>query len=132
MWKLLMLVVVQSMAAALMGARRVLGIDVDRDAIDSAETSARLNTLPDSITFQVADFRTDPPQPADLVLANLTGGMLVSSAASITALVRGGGRLIISGFDGTEIAAVRQAFSAFAESAQLTEDNWMALLLRRH
>src|SRR5688572_3021506 len=48
---------VLSMAAALMGARRVTGIDVDRDAIDSAETSARLNTLPDTITFAVSDFR---------------------------------------------------------------------------
>ena len=48
---------VLSMAAALMGARRVIGIDVDQDAIDSAEASARLNTLPDTITFQVSDFR---------------------------------------------------------------------------
>lgn len=123
---------VLSMAAALMGARRVIGIDVDRDAIDSAEASARLNTLPDSITFMVGDFRTDPPPPADLVLANLTGGMLTSSAGAITALVRPGGRLIVSGFDGTEVDAVRHAFSSFAESAQLVEDNWIALLLQLH
>ena len=33
---------VLSMAAALMGARSVVGIDVDQDAINSAETSAQL------------------------------------------------------------------------------------------
>ena len=49
---------VLSMAAALGGARRVVGIDVDADAIGSAEASARLNTLPDTIAFRVADFRT--------------------------------------------------------------------------
>src|SRR5829696_6267444 len=40
---------VLSMAAALMGARSVVGIDIDQDAINSAETSARLNTLPDTL-----------------------------------------------------------------------------------
>ncbi len=74
---------VLSMAAALSGARSVIGIDVDQDAIDSAESSARLNTLPDTITFQVSDFRRHPPKPADIVLANLTGGMLTSSASVI-------------------------------------------------
>jgi ribosomal protein L11 methyltransferase len=120
---------VLSMAAALMGARSVIGIDIDQDAIDSAEASARLNTLPDSITFTVADFRSTPPKPADLVLANLTGGMLTSSASSIAALVRPQGRLIISGFDASEVDAVRRAFASFREDARLAEDTWMALLL---
>ena len=122
---------VLSMAAALMGARRVIGIDIDQDAIDSAETSARLNTLPDSITFVVSDFRNDPPKPADVVLANLTGGMLTSSAESIAALVRPGGRLILSGFDHTEVDRVVAAFPAFTERQRLTEDNWIALHLQR-
>ena len=120
---------VLSMAAALMGARAVVGIDIDQDAIDSAETSARLNTLPDTITFRVDDFRAHPPQPADLVLANLTGGMLTSSAPSIAALVRPRGQLIVSGFDHTEVEGVRSAFASFTERRRLSEDNWIALLL---
>ena len=120
---------VLSMAAALMGARRVIGIDVDQDAINSAETSANLNTLPDTITFVVSDFRHDPPQPAELILANLTGGMLTSSAAAIGALVRPGGQLILSGFDHTEVDRVTDAFTDFDERARLSEDNWIALLL---
>ncbi len=108
---------VLSMAAALMGARSVVGIDIDQDAIDSAETSARMNTLPDTITFQVLDFRNDPPKPAELVLANLTGGMLTSSATAIAALVRPGGQLILSGFDHTEVDRVLAAFDPFARTA---------------
>ena len=120
---------VLSMAAALMGARAVIGIDIDQDAIDSAESSARLNTLPDTITFRVDDFRAHPPPPADLVLANLTGGMLTSSAPAIAALVRPRGRLILSGFDHTEVDAVLAAFAGFTEHQRLSEDNWIALLL---
>lgn len=120
---------VLSMAAALMGARRVAGIDVDQDAIDSAEASARLNTLPDTITFSVGDFRKDPPAPADVVLANLTGGMLTSSAAAIAALVRPHGQLILSGFDHTEVDRVLASFASFTEQQRLSEDNWIALRL---
>jgi ribosomal protein L11 methyltransferase len=122
---------VLSMAAALMGARSVVGIDVDQDAINSAEASANLNTLPDTITFVVADFRHDPPQPAHIVLANLTGGMLTSSASAITELVRPGGQLIVSGFDHTEVDEVLTAFPGFSERQRLTEDNWIALHLTR-
>lgn len=122
---------VLSMAAALMGARTVVGIDVDQDAINSAEASAQLNTLPDTITFQVSDFRHDPPKPADLVLANLTGGMLTSSATAIAALVRPRGQLILSGFDHTEVERVVAAFAGFGEVKRLAEDNWIALHLQQ-
>ncbi len=120
---------VLSMAAALMGARTVVGIDIDQDAINSAESSAGLNTLPDTITFQVSDFRHAPPAPAGIVLANLTGGMLTSSAASIAALVRPHGQLILSGFDHTEADSVLAAFASFTERRRLSEDSWVALLL---
>jgi ribosomal protein L11 methyltransferase len=145
---------VLSMAAALGGARRVFGIDVDQDAINSAEASAALNTLPDTITFAVGDFRADraglksgpyapdraglesgpyvpsePYAPADLVLANLTGGMLISNAAAVTALVRPGGRAILSGFDQSEAGAVVAAFTGLAERAHLTEEGWVAVIL---
>ena len=122
---------VLSMAAALMGARRVTGIDVDQDANNSAESSARLNTLPDTIEFQVCDFRHSPPSPADIVLANLTGGMLTSSAASIAALVRPHGQLVLSGFDHTEADRVLAAFASFTERQRLSEDNWVALQLQK-
>ena len=122
---------VLSMAAALGGARRVVGIDVDQDAIDSAETSARLNTLPDSITFEVSDFRQRPPAAADIVLANLTGGMLTSSAGAIADLVRPRGRLIVSGFDHSEVDGVTAAFSSLGEVRRVSEDNWIALVLAK-
>lgn len=122
---------VLTMAAALSGARRVIGIDVDADAIQSAETSARMNTLPDTLEFQVSDFRSSPPAPADVVLANLTGGMLTSSGPALAALVKPGGQMILSGFDHTEVDAVIAAFPAFIERRRLSEDNWLALYLRR-
>ena len=120
---------VLAMAAALRGARSVVGVDVDQDAISSAEASARVNILPDTITFTIGDFRRDPPAPADVVLANLTGGMLTSSAAAIARVVRPGGQLIVSGFDVSEMEAVAAAFAAFGERERLTDEGWVALRL---
>lgn len=120
---------VLAMAAALRGARSVVGLDVDQDAIHSAEASARLNTLPDTITFVVGDFRNDPPAPADVIVANLTGGMLVATAAQIGALLKSGGQLIVSGFDRSEVDAVARAFAALTERRRLTDEGWVALRL---
>jgi len=122
---------VLSMAAALRGARRVTGIDVDIDAIASAEASAALNPLPDTIEFRVDDFRSKPPAAADVVLANLTGGMLTSAAPVIASLARPGGLMILSGFDHTEVDAVVAAFPGFLEDTRLSEDSWIALRLSR-
>ena len=106
-------------------------VENDVDAISSAETSARLNPLPPTIHFRVADFRSDEVAAANVVLANLTGGMLRTSGAAIAALVRPGGTLILSGFDDTEVAAVSHAFSSFDEMDRLEEGSWLALRLRQ-
>ncbi len=122
---------VLAMAAAMRGAKSVVGIDVDEDAIASAQTSAKLNPLPSTLRFRVADFRSQPVKDAEIVLANLTGGMLTQSAAGIAALVRPSGTLIVSGFDHTEADGVTNAFAGFAEDVRLTEDSWVALRLHK-
>lgn len=120
---------VLAMAAALSGAREVVGIDIDQDAINSALTSAAMNPLPPVVGFEVSDFRTAPPAPADLVIANLTGGMLRMAAPLLVSLKTPGGTLIISGFDHSEVEAVRAAFAELMEIERLEEASWMALRL---
>lgn len=122
---------VLAMAGAMRGARAVEAVDIDADAIGSAKASAALNPLPSTLRFRVADFRAEPVEAADLVLANLTGGMLRSSALDVAALVRPGGTLILSGFDGDEVDGVAKAFGGFVERERLAEDTWRALRLTR-
>jgi ribosomal protein L11 methyltransferase len=121
---------VLAMAAALRGARSARAIDIDTDAIESAEASARLNPPLPNLRFQIADFRSTSIPAADIVIANLTGGMLTSEAPLIAALVRPGGQLLVSGFDHDEADRVRTAFENLDEEARVSEDEWVALLLR--
>jgi ribosomal protein L11 methyltransferase len=125
---------VLALAASLSGARAVLAVDVDPDAIDSARASHALNPHAGGIDWLIGDFRNPGWAPAvshqwDVVLANLTGGMLRSSAARIRELVAAGGRLIVSGFDTAEQPAVEQALAMTVERS-LVEETWVGLTLR--
>lgn len=132
---------VLAIAAALSGARIVNGVDVDQDAIDNARHNVGLNHAftsggPKSDAaaapmFDVGDFREHTMRTADLVMANLTGGMLRSAADAIRALVAPGGTLLVSGFDESERPHVREAFGEWPEETAAVEETWVALTLRR-
>ena len=97
---------VLAMAAALAGAVAVTAIDIDPDAIAAAERSAALNALPRPVRFVVGDVAAPGPA-AELVLANLTGAMLIARRQSPGPAVVPGGVLIVSGFDGRGTARGR-------------------------
>ncbi len=122
---------VLAMAASLAGARDTTGIDIDDDAILAARRSAAMNSLPRPVSFLTADVFTAPWPAADLVLANLTGAMLVRTASQLASLVLPGGQLIVSGFMDDEAAGVEAALTGFAVETRDREDEWCAFVLRR-
>ena len=63
------------------------------------------------------------------MLANLTGGLLIASAARICALLAPASVLVMSGFDESERVLVRAAFPALVERASFSEEGWVSLVL---
>ncbi len=122
---------VLAMAASLAGARQATGIDIDHDAVLAAQRSAALNPLPTPVTFLTADVFAAPWPAAEIVLANLTGAMLIRVASRLASLTAPGGRLIVSGFIDDEAAGVEAALDGFAVETRAREDEWCALVLRR-
>ncbi len=122
---------VLAMAASVLGAREVRGVDIDADAIEAAIRSAALNTLPTRVAFDTADVFAVPSAPADVVLANLTGAMLIRAAAPLAAMVVPGGTLVVSGFMHYERDGVEAALDAFDVVSRTHEDEWCADVLRR-
>jgi ribosomal protein L11 methyltransferase len=121
-----------ALAAARLGAASVTGTDNDPDALASAEAAASVNGLAGQVQFLLADFRHTPPPPADIVLANLTGAMLVANAAAIAACMAPGGRLILSGITTAEADAVLEAFTTRAPLQwRGDEDGWVGLVMGR-
>jgi ribosomal protein L11 methyltransferase len=122
---------VLALAAARLGAATVLAIDVDPDALDNARGNADRNGGPRSVEFRQADFRQAPGLEADVVVANLTGGMLAASASDLARTVAPGGTLILSGITSEEREQVLGAFASdFRADWTAEEGGWFCALLR--
>jgi len=123
---------VLALAAARLGAGRVLAIDVDPDALANARSNSTLNGAPPALEFRQADFRSEPELQADVVVANLTGGMLAAGAVALGGTVCGEGALILSGITVEERDSVCAAFAeAFRFDWTAEEDGWCCALLRK-
>ena len=123
---------VLAIAAVLLGAGSVEGIDYDEDALTSARESVAVNGLSGRIRLRAADIRSDRTAAADVVTANLTGALLVAVAPELASMADAGGSLILSGFQPPEAAAVVDAFAPFATVASLIVDGeWHAAHLLR-
>jgi len=66
----------------------------------------------------------------DVILANLTGGLLIAQAPLLVGLATPGGRLVLSGFQRAEADAVQSAFGSTTALARVGEGDWEALLLQ--
>ncbi len=123
---------VLAIAAVLLGAGNVEGIDYDEDALTSAHHSVAVNGLNGRIRLRAADIRTDQTAAADVVTANLTGALLVAVAPALASLADVAGSLILSGFQPPDAASVLDAFAPFASVASLIVDgDWHAAHLIR-
>jgi ribosomal protein L11 methyltransferase len=118
-----------AIAADRLGAREVVGIDCDPDALDAAAVSVAMNGAVRVVLTQSSIEDAAPVEPADVVFANLTGALLARAAPALRALVRPGGHLIASGIQQGEadgvIATLAAGRSRVAE--RLEEDEWVAV-----
>jgi ribosomal protein L11 methyltransferase len=122
---------VLAIAARRLGASGVLAVDDDADAIGAAEANVRLNQE-SRIALEVADFRSARIGQFDLVIANLTGALLIASADRLESLAIPSGRLILSGFMDHEERQVLRAFGGHALEWRAQEDEWVSLIVPRH
>jgi ribosomal protein L11 methyltransferase len=120
-----------ALAAARLGAR-VLAIDVDPEAVAAALENVRLNALEERIWVEDT-LLSSLRQKFPLILANLTAPDLRQLAEALAGRLISGGALIISGFldEDREALEARYLSLGLQETGALTQDDWVALILRR-
>jgi ribosomal protein L11 methyltransferase len=121
---------VLAIAASKLGAASVLAIDNDEDALTSARENVALNRA--DVELQLSDLEVVRGKNAfDVILANLTGALLVRQAPALRSLLSGDGVLIVSGVTAAEGADVKAAFVSvgFAVAQEVDEDGWIGLSL---
>ncbi len=120
-----------AIAALLLGAQQAVGTDIDVQALEASRDNAQRNGIADD-RFPVYLPADLPAQQADVLVANILAGPLVSLAPQLSGLVRPGGLLALSGIlaeQGEEVAA------AYAQDFELdpiaNRDGWVRISGRR-
>ncbi|ATH83720.1 50S ribosomal protein L11 methyltransferase [Ectopseudomonas mendocina] len=116
-----------AIAALLLGALQAVGTDIDPQALEASRDNASRNGI-DPARFPVYLPADLPQQPAEVVVANILAGPLVSLAPQITALVQEGGRLALSGILAEQAEEVRAAYAgAFDLDPTAIKDGWVRI-----
>ena len=117
--------------AARLGAGRVLGLDLDHQALEVAEENLRRNGVErimsvGSIPLHLLD------ETYDLVIANLTAPVITQMAASLCRCVSPEGWLVLSGILNEQMEEVVKFFQAhyFSVIESRSREEWVAILLR--
>jgi ribosomal protein L11 methyltransferase len=86
-----------SIAAAKMGARSVLALDPDADAINVTTVNITLNGLQKIIRPLQGEIEIVKEDQFDIILANLYGDILLNLVNDMTSLLKPGGFMFLSG-----------------------------------
>ncbi|MDF2944347.1 MAG: prmA [Herbinix sp.] len=108
-----------SIIAKKLGAKEVLGIDIDPNATNSAMENAKVNKLPlqmDNLSFVTGNIIEDDgvrtqigKEKYDMVVANILADVIIPLSDVIGENLKPGGIFISSGIINTKEAAVREA-----------------------
>ncbi len=117
-----------AMVAKKLGAREVIGIDIDPQAIEAARENTARNQC--EVAYYVPDdFAASGHEHAfDVVVANILANPLKLMAPMLAGRVKPGGQLVLSGVLATQVEDVTAIYRPFIELSVWREhEGWVAL-----
>ena len=116
-----------AIAALKLGAERVIGIDIDPQAIEASRDNAQRNGVSDQLELYLPE---DQPQhlQADIVVANILAGPLRELSGLISGLVKPRGRMAISGILESQAPELLEVYGQwFAMNPATEREEWCRL-----
>lgn len=116
-----------AIAALKLGAKRVIGIDIDPQAITASRDNAERNGVSEQLELYLPD---DLPEGilADVLVANILAGPLRELSGSIEALVQKNGKLALSGILEQQADELIETYSQwFDMDAVQVKEEWARL-----
>jgi ribosomal protein L11 methyltransferase len=110
-----------AIAAAKLGAARVVAIDIDSQAVESTRANAKINRV------EVEAREPAATEPADVVVANILANPLRILAPLLSSLVRPGGHLVLAGLLDRQADEIAACYPGFALQAWRSTDGWTCL-----
>jgi ribosomal protein L11 methyltransferase len=96
-------------AALKLGAKRVVGIDIDPQALLASQDNANRNDVGEKIELYLPDHQ--PELKVDVVLANILAAPLRELRTVITAYCKTGGKLVLSGILDNQAQEINDLYS---------------------
>jgi ribosomal protein L11 methyltransferase len=121
---------VLSIAAALMGATRIIAVDIDPEAIRVTRENLQLNGMENLVEASTTDLGLLTGEYG-VVVANILAEELVRLSAQLIARVAPGGWLILSGILTEKAQFVRDGFPGLTPVDSPTEAEWSCLTFRK-
>jgi len=118
-----------AIAAALLGAKKVIGVDIDPQALEATQANAKRNGV------QIETYLPEacPDISADLVIANILAGPLQTLAPTLVKLSKPKSDIILSGILATQSEAVSKTYRTWFEmQPPIQKEDWIRLAGHRN
>lgn len=122
-----------SIAAILLGAREVIAIDNDQQAVKSTKQNALLNDVNDSLTVIEGNLLQDTHFKADLIVANILAEVIIAVAKDAYNCLLDHGYFITSGIIKRKQQAVMQTLQneGFTIIEVIERDGWVSVVAQK-
>lgn len=122
-----------SVVAARLGAREVLGIDIDPVAMVASHQNAKLNGVEDRCTFLEGNLMDLIDVPGDLVISNIIAEIIAGMVPDLSTKLKDGGIFITSGIILEKRDLVRRALedAGFSILEENTRTEWAVIVARK-
>jgi ribosomal protein L11 methyltransferase len=107
-------------AALKLGAKRVIGIDIDPQALLASQDNANRNDIGDKIELYLPEHQ--PDLQADVVLANILAAPLRELITVITAYCKTSGKLVLSGILDNQAQEINDLYSQYFDMQPIEID----------
>lgn len=124
---------VLAIGAALLGAKRIMALDLDEVAVRAAQENVAYNQVNDQVTVVQANLLDAIEEPPDLIIANILADIIMSFSKDAYTLVKPGGLFIASGIIGQKREEVRNDLIShgFEIVETVLMEDWVAIIARK-
>ncbi|MBA9025489.1 MULTISPECIES: 50S ribosomal protein L11 methyltransferase [Bacillaceae] len=125
---------VLSIAAALLDAKNVQGLDLDEVAVRSANINVKLNKVQERVTVSQGNLLDGIKEQTDVVVANILAEVILRFTDDVAKVVKPGGYFISSGIIQPKKQEVKDAIIAagFTIEETLLMEDWVAFIAKRN
>ncbi len=114
-----------SLAAAKLGAKQVIAVDIDPQALTATISNAHKNNIDNISTMPTNDIKADS---ADVLLANILAAPLLNLVNDFARILKSGGSLVLSGILHKQLDEIKQCYSKwFNLQVETIQDGWVCV-----